>query len=926
VDRWGYCASVLFASAGLAVEVSPARGQQVSDPPVEAGPGSVLGGGIVRVRPIGRVTREMLVGVGTRAAPVDADMTLDITAPAPMDEAGVPSRIFATSEEAVGEGFGLRSDCQPAGNCQAGIQTTAYNTTTGSGYTVAEDFVVATGGTIESSCIQGVFWDYDTSSCSDAGTEDWTINFYDSEYGAPKTLIASYTGCTDAGCVPGAGEITMVKDLPSGAPTFYGYPVYRINADFTTGGNTGVAVMAGECYWIEWTATLGASPCGFFWQAGSPGDLYSLQREPPFDYDCCNSVSEDLSLCVDLPLDGTQVLNCDTCYWQTPPILCDEVYYQAALAPGEPRNLTLDPFAPPYENVPSPPGLEGTDLNTNSREWFRFIGTGNRMSLELSSTAFDAVLGVFCGGCENLYGVIGNDNADAGTTDARVELETTDGVEYLVLATSNRYCGSGTLLLQNFGSPGGGTVPSCEPCTLPIEITGTPTVDEAASEPCGSGGINDGCNAGGLANEFKQLFDGDIISGLLWADGGSRDTDWFYVTNSGPDEQYVVWQAEAEYPINLFQIDVGGDITAADCNGLTIPVNDQATRCALATTIRRVPAGDHVLWIGNTVYDHNPCDGDDGIPDSGDEDTAYRARVAMYEPCALPDGPGDDECGAETNAGCGGASDADFEVISLGAQVGGELWADGFTRDTDWYVLPSLPAGNYTISLESEVPTVVFVQDFGTGGLFANCAGATTLASYGVLPCSPVELAFTSATGGNDVVLFVSIGNLDGNGIFTGYPCPGVGEDGLNEYLLTVDSVSVGACRGGFGGCFDACVVTDRASCEANCGVFQGDGSPCPSVPCVGDQTTAGAGSGDPLYGVADGACSAADIQFYVNLFVAADCRADVTTAGAGVGASGFGVQDGAVTSADIQFLVNAYVDCVGSGGVSCSPGGACTE
>ena len=75
------------------------------------------------------------------------------------------------------------------------------------------------------------------------------------------------------------------------------------------------------------------------------------------------------------------------------------------------------------------------------------------------------------------------------------------------------------------------------------------------------------------------------------------------------------------------------------------------------------------------------------------------------------------------------------------------------------------------------------------------------------------------------------------------------------------------------------------------------------------DITTQGAGSGDPGYGVPDGAITAADIQFYVNAYVAGTLAiADLTTQGAGSGDPGYGVPDGAVTAADIQYYVNGYV------------------
>jgi|GEM_PF-1719139 len=85
---------------------------------------------------------------------------------------------------------------------------------------------------------------------------------------------------------------------------------------------------------------------------------------------------------------------------------------------------------------------------------------------------------------------------------------------------------------------------------------------------------------------------------------------------------------------------------------------------------------------------------------------------------------------------------------------------------------------------------------------------------------------------------------------------------------------------------------------------------PPPSVACSpADVTTTGAGAGDPSYGVPDGAVTAADLNYFVNAYIAADLAvADVTTQGAGPGDPGYGVPDGIVTAADINYFVNLWV------------------
>jgi len=83
----------------------------------------------------------------------------------------------------------------------------------------------------------------------------------------------------------------------------------------------------------------------------------------------------------------------------------------------------------------------------------------------------------------------------------------------------------------------------------------------------------------------------------------------------------------------------------------------------------------------------------------------------------------------------------------------------------------------------------------------------------------------------------------------------------------------------------------------------------CTSPGCAADLTSVNAPVGDPNYGVPDGAVTAADIQFYVNAWVAGDgAIADLTTQNAPVGDPSYGVPDGLVSAIDIQFYVNLWI------------------
>jgi len=75
------------------------------------------------------------------------------------------------------------------------------------------------------------------------------------------------------------------------------------------------------------------------------------------------------------------------------------------------------------------------------------------------------------------------------------------------------------------------------------------------------------------------------------------------------------------------------------------------------------------------------------------------------------------------------------------------------------------------------------------------------------------------------------------------------------------------------------------------------------------DVTTQGAGVGDPGYGIPDGLVSAADLNYYVNIWLAGDPASDVTSQGAGVGDPGYGIPDGSVTASDLNYFVNRWIN-----------------
>jgi hypothetical protein len=748
----------------------------------------------------------------------DASMTLDFSVPsAAREQNGAPAAFYNTTDGKApngNNGLGLRSDCQPAANCQAGQATTAYNTM---GFIAAEDFVPASSGFISTACLQGIFWNGVSSPsnldgwCTDNGSEDWTLTFYDNNAGIPNNVIGSLTFCTGTGCTgtalpSGTGwssdsNVTnATKEFPTGNPDFASVPIERITVEFANFGEDGFAatqpLQAGECYFAEWAVlnsdtTSGTFGCAFFHQAGVPGNGRAMQDATFDGYDCCETLSEDLTLCIDLPLDNSAILDCDQCVLIAPGnASCSGAF---AVTDGVSESVNTAGALAGNGDLPEVPGLEGFDMSDQEGVFYTIAGNGNQWQLDFSSDNMDAVIGVYCGACnEKFYGVAGDDDSGGGVngTDAQLVLETENGVEYIVYLTSTFKCGTGTFTATDLTTAS--TVPAgqCDTCTL--AGLGTATVDEATFEPCDDTGntrLNDGCNATGVIGDFMPLVDGDVVSGTGWQFGATRDTDWFGFTVADPGGAIVTWQGEAQFNFNLLLIDIGGDLSNADCANLSVPYTNSAQRCQTATVSGLFAQGDYVCFMGGQEFDFGGCA---TTANGYGPDTSYNAALSIAS-CDITD-PGDnlegENCGVfgQNNNGCNKPTYLTTAITPGDGWYFGNSWANQGSRDTDFYSWTQGSAGEVSVTAQSEFPLVVLVIDLGVGGHVggAGCPG-TIVDAWASVACNQLNFTSSTLTAGNDYSVFVGMGNLDGSGIFAGFPCG----SGFNDYVVRVDGATV---------------------------------------------------------------------------------------------------------------------------------------
>ena len=201
-------------------------------------------------------------------------------------------------------------------------------------------------------------------------------------------------------------------------------------------------------------------------------------------------------------------------------------------------------------------------------------------------------------GCDTLNWICIDDVQNPGS----FGMNLTAGIQYLILV-DNEFV---DLETQTFSI-------TC-PCTY-VSQGNTPE-----SETCGAD-LNGGCNTDPGPAVYEQIACGGSISGTLWADGGTRDTDWFeLVVTENTD---VVVDFSGGMPINVFLID--------NCTDLTTLALETSAACASANLTWAVTPGTYLLAVVPTVFESYPCGS--GSANLYDLTVTYCEPVVNTDPC-----------------------------------------------------------------------------------------------------------------------------------------------------------------------------------------------------------------------------------------------------------------------------------------------------
>lgn len=384
----------------------------------------------------------------------------------------------------------------------------------------------------------------------------------------------------------------------------------------------------------------------------------------------------------------------------------------------------------------------GSFYNTSSNgEWYSVIGNGNTLTLSLCNlpNTFDTEIFVFCGSCDVLACIGGNDDF-CGLT-SQFSWCSALGQEYFILMTGFSGAGDyGAALLD--GAPCADPLP-CEivvgrccyndglccaenlaidcaslggtwtegatcadPCTQSCVITAGPfdIEEDAESDTCGFELVdpNGGCN--NTTPTFTQLACGDTLAGIsyYYCDGGGfpqfRDTDWGEFTITDTMNVRVTAVCEAAGYISGLLLSPCPQ-TNFFALGFDAGCGTEAVAEALC-----LPPGTYYTWFGLIG---NSCT-------SFDQPAHYRQWIEC-SPCVPPTG----RCCYDGGLSCINTTFGECELL-------GGVWDEFLTCETDPCAIQP-PNDDCGTALEIVVvPNGTATANVANEGATNSCTGTCT--------------------------------------------------------------------------------------------------------------------------------------------------------------------------------------------------------
>jgi hypothetical protein len=257
------------------------------------------------------------------------------------------------------------------------------------------------------------------------------------------------------------------------------------------------------------------------------------------------------------------------------------------------------------------------------------------------------------------------------------------------------YDANGVSIFQDgFGGvdPVGGDVGTvyCDfiPCVVECPTGGYPEGEECAGDEYVDN-FNGGCNADPYV--YSPIECGDIVCGTsstyLFEGSNFRDTDWYELIIT--EQMNITWTIEAEFPALAFIID-----GTLGCDNYTILTSNTGDPCTIFETTAQVMPGIYWLWVGPSVFEGYPCDGENNDYYGIVECTPYQPVYCDASTLTEDEWIANVLCGTIDNPSGwqGGVADYtdQFTIISAGVSepilvTNGNPWAsDNVTCWVDW--------------------------------------------------------------------------------------------------------------------------------------------------------------------------------------------------------------------------------------------------
>ena len=296
---------------------------------------------------------------------------------------------------------------------------------------------------------------------------------------------------------------------------------------------------------------------------------------------CCNAVCAIDSFCCITAWDQICVGEAASLCGAPPPVN-DNCSAALAVSDGA---TSFSTFGATTDGPPHTACQDGfPDPQVNQDIWFDYIATEtDTLRVSLCGSSYDTKLAVY-DGCTcpvsdaNLL-ACDDDNAACGGLQSQVEVGVIGGACYKIrVGGYGNAVGSGTLTLS-----------------YPISCNTTcPPGAVLESEPCGTD-TNGGCNS--TPPVYSSIACGGIVCGSQWAQGGTRDTDW-YTFNIAEENSVVTWSVSSGSPSAIF-------ILNHDCGNIVLVASGSGTCPNVASGC--LNAGSYVAFVAPDSFDGLPC-------------------------------------------------------------------------------------------------------------------------------------------------------------------------------------------------------------------------------------------------------------------------------------------------------------------------------